>query len=62
MTDFEGGDDDIDLSELASVNSFGQAMARATQVGDDVVFSFAEGRLTLENTQRSSLDQDDFLF
>ncbi len=62
IRDFESGDDDLDLSLLASVNSFSQAMARATQAGDDVVFNFSEGRLTLENTLRSSLDDDDFIF
>jgi hypothetical protein len=37
-------------------------MARATQQGDDVVFNFAEGRLTLQDVSRSSLDSDDFIF
>jgi Ca2+-binding RTX toxin-like protein len=62
ITDFEGGDDDLDLSALLSVNSFSQAMARATQQGDDVVLNFAEGRLTLQDVSRSSLDSDDFIF
>ena len=62
ITDFESGDDDLDLSALASVNNFSQAMARAKQVGDDVVFTFAEGTVRLEDFRRSSLDSDDFIF
>ncbi len=62
ITDFVGGDDDIDLSFLASVKSHSQAMACAFQVGDDVHFRFAEGTLIVEDSRRSGFDNDDFLF
>ncbi len=62
LNNFEDGDDDIDLSGLSSVNSFREAIARASQTGNNVTFSFDEGTLILQNTRLSNLDSDDFIF
>ncbi|MGL4309889.1 MAG: hypothetical protein ACRCSU_05330 [Paracoccaceae bacterium] len=47
IRDFEEGDDDIDLSALASVSDFDDVMSSAVQSGAHVVFTFAEGTLVL---------------
>ncbi|NCT12202.1 MAG: calcium-binding protein, partial [Rhodobacterales bacterium] len=62
IKDFESGDDEIDLSFLASVSNYNQAMAVAVQSGASVVFNFAEGRLIVDNMRLNQFDSDDFLF
>jgi Ca2+-binding RTX toxin-like protein len=61
VTDFEPGDDDLDLRMIPGLTSFGQLAARATQVGTDLVLSFGADRVTLQNLRLAQLDRDDVL-
>ncbi|MCF8509940.1 MAG: M10 family metallopeptidase C-terminal domain-containing protein [Rhodobacteraceae bacterium] len=55
IKDFEGEDDDIELSLLTSVNSYSEAMVVARQSGSNSIFDFAGGRLVFENTSSQAL-------
>jgi Ca2+-binding RTX toxin-like protein len=66
VTDFVAGSgtvDEIDLSQLSSLDSLADVLAVSTQIGSSTVLSFAAGlMLTLHNVSRSSLAAEDFIF
>jgi Ca2+-binding RTX toxin-like protein len=62
IRDFEPGDDTIDLTAIAGLDDWSDVTGAAQQVGGKVVFTFAEGTLTLLDFSVSNLDQDDFMF
>jgi Ca2+-binding RTX toxin-like protein len=66
VTDFVAGaatDDAIDLVDFPTVTSFSEAMAYASQVGNNTVFNFGAGSvLTLLNVLLAALSADDFTF
>jgi len=60
VRDFQPNIDRIDFDDLG--RSYEQVMARASQVGDDVVFNFGgAGKLTLLDTDLADLDPGDFI-
>lgn len=62
ITDFEAGIDQIDLTGYGPISTE-EAIAVASQVGDDVVLDLgANGRVTLENVDLGDLSLDDFIF
>ncbi|MBO6504781.1 MAG: hypothetical protein JJ850_05270 [Kordiimonadaceae bacterium] len=64
IADFNSNEGDvIDLREVAEIESFAEIQAIATQVGDDLVLTFAQGAtITLWDTAIADLDANDFLF
>ena len=63
ITDFDDGEDRIDLSGFSGITDFSQLSAR--QDGDNVVIEFpnhGDGSITLEDFNLSDLDANDFLF
>ena len=62
VRDFETGDDTIDLTAIAGLGDWSDVTGAARQSGGNVVFTFAEGTLTLLDFRVSNLDQDDFVF
>jgi Ca2+-binding RTX toxin-like protein len=59
ITDFEEGDDDIDLSFLDL--SFAQVQAAAVEIGDDLELTFGSRSLLIENYILSMLNEEDFI-
>ena len=62
VTDFENGDDDIDLRGVNGLNSWADVSGKFRQVGDDVHIVMNSGRLILEDTRVGELDRDDFMW
>jgi Ca2+-binding RTX toxin-like protein len=66
IVDFSAGagtPDEIDLINFSNVTSYAQAMAFASQVGNNTVFNFGSGStLTLLNVLLSALIGEDFTF
>jgi Ca2+-binding RTX toxin-like protein len=66
ITDFVAGsgtDHDVVKFDRAALTDYASMLAAASQVGSDVVISFADGNnLTLQNVDRSSLTVDNFEF
>ncbi|NBU27740.1 MAG: calcium-binding protein [Caulobacteraceae bacterium] len=61
VTDFQNGLDKLDLTNFRLANA-DAALAAASQVGDNVVFTLAGGvTVTLEHVNLSVLDATDFL-
>jgi serralysin len=57
-----GSEDRISLSAFASITSFADVLARATQVNANTVIDFGGGdTLTLRNVVRGNLNADDFV-
>jgi hypothetical protein len=61
ITDFETGDDDIDLSRIAGIDDFSDVRDAARQSGDDVVLTFGTHELTIKGFILEQLDEDDFV-
>jgi serralysin len=62
ITDFQGGTGLFDQIDLRGVfTSFAQCLAASQQVGSDLLFTFSDGTLTLENFYRGNLAMDDLL-
>ena len=60
ITDFENGDDDIDLRALANVDSYAQIRGAAVQSGSDVVLNFGTNQLVIEDFRLNQMSSDDF--
>lgn len=63
VADFTPGGDKLDLAGLASIHSFQQAMAHATQLNGGTRFDFGGGdTLTLQNVKLTDMHNADFKF
>lgn len=62
ITDFEGGVDTIDVSDLTWFESLDEVFENFQQVGDDVFLQYGNTTLTLEDVSLVGLSQDDFIF
>ena len=60
ITDFEDGTDIMVFMNSSGANSF--ADLTLAQSGDDVLVTFAEGIVVIENTQLADIDTNDFSF
>jgi len=62
ITDFELGQDMINQSHLAGLNSFSEVMEAMSQAGDDAVISYDDASLTLVGVDLDDLGSNDFIF
>lgn len=62
ITDFEPGDDDIDLRSWNGLNTWSDVAGRLSQVGGDVHFTYGTHKLILQDTRVGQLDADDFIW
>ncbi|WP_246053560.1 M10 family metallopeptidase C-terminal domain-containing protein [Paracoccus hibiscisoli] len=62
ITDFENGDDQIDLSSFAAINSFSNIRAAASQQGSDVVINIGPNSLVIEDFRLSQMNAEDFIW
>lgn len=62
ITDFENGDDVINLSSFAQFDSFADIRAAAKQVGTDVVIKAGADALTIEDFRLTQMDGGDFIW
>jgi serralysin len=62
VMDFVAGEDHIDLSAWAAVNSFQDVKAHLSVDGDDLVIKAGHNELTLADTHKSDLHITDFIF
>mgnify|MGYP001761049180 FL=1 len=60
ITDFENGDDRIDLSYYARFDSFADIRGAAVQSGDSVVINAGADRVVIQDMRLNQLSSDDF--
>lgn len=62
VTDFENGDDRIDVSYYNSFDSYADIRDAAKQSGNDVVIQAGDDHLVIEDTRLGELSRDDFIW
>ena len=62
ITDFEPGDDQIDLRSWNQLDSWSDVRGASRQVGSDVHINVGAHKLIIEDFRLGQMDSDDFLF